>query len=388
MTEEPRRSSDPISRRRLLSYLGWGASAPALLAGGALPEWGELRLPGLASLPTALPPDDAIRLSSNENPYGMCGAARALWADAIEDANRYPFRWESQLLAALAEHHATSESHLVPGAGSTEILRMCAQAWLSPERGLVEANPTFETLGFYARSAGVPVRSIALDAEGRHDLDAMAAAIDDTTAVVYVCNPGNPSSTLVPQAELDSFLDAVPEHVIVLVDEAYHDFVDDDAYRTQIPRALASDNIIVIRTFSKVFGMAGMRVGYGIASSERIRELQAPRTEMSVSVPAAICATASIRDAAYPPAQKKLNAEARRVLTDGLDAMGIPYWASQANFVMAHLGRPMMPVNRAMAARGVQVGRLFPALPEGLRISIGTSDDMHRCVEELRRALG
>lgn len=387
MPDHPFRSSDALSRRRLLSYLGWGASAPALLAGGVLPEWGELRLPGLSSLPAMPPQEDTIRLSSNENPYGMCTAARAHWAQVVEDANRYPFRWESQLLAALAEHHGVSESQLVLGAGSTEILRMCAAAWLSPERGLVEANPTFETLGFYARAAGVPVRSIALDAEGRHDLDAMAAAVDDSTAVVYVCNPGNPSSTLAPQAALDAFLDATPERVIVLVDEAYHDFVDAPDYRSQIPRALASDNVIVIRTFSKIFGMAGMRVGYAIAAADRIRELQAPRTEMSVSVPAAVCATASIRDAAYPPEQKRLNTEARAVLTAGLDEMGIPYWESQTNFVMAHLGRPMMPVNRAMAAEGVQVGRLFPALPQGLRISIGTSEQMHRCVEVLRGVL-
>ena len=386
MPESALSSPGPLTRRRLRSCLGWSASAPALLAAGPLPEWGELRLPGLAAL-SPPPQPGAIRLSSNENPYGMCEAARARWMEVLEDANRYPFRWESELIAALAVHHGVSESNLVAGAGSTEILRMCAAAWLSPERGLVEANPTFETLGFYARGAGVPVRSIALDRQGRHDLDAMADAIDDATAVVYVCNPGNPSSTLVPQAQLDAFLDAIPDRVLVLVDEAYHDFVDAPDYRTQIPRALSSDNVIVIRTFSKVFGMAGMRVGYAIAGSERIGELQAPRTEMSVSVPAAVCATVSIRDSAYPVEQKRLNAEARSVLTDGLDEMGIEYWQSQTNFVMAHLGRPMMPVNRAMAARGVHVGRLFPALPQGLRISIGTPEQMHRCVEELRRAI-
>jgi len=386
MADPARTSSDSISRRRLLSNLGWGASASALLGGGLLPELGELRLPGARSLASAAQ-DGAIRLNSNENPYGMCAVARAEWAAVVEDANRYPDRWETLLLAALAKHHGVAESNLIAGAGSTEILRMSAAAWLSPQRGLVEANPTFETLGFYARDAGVTVRSIKLDKQGRHDLEAMAAAIDDSVAAVYVCNPGNPSSTLVPQAQLDAFLDAVPERVIVLIDEAYHDFVEAPEYRTQIPRALASDNVVVIRTFSKIFGMAGMRVGYAIAGAERIRELAAPRTHSSVSVPAAVCATASIGDARYPVDQQRLNHEARAVLLDGLGALGIPCWHSETNFVMAHLGRPMMPVNRAMARRGVQVGRLFPALPEGLRISIGTPAQMARCVDALGAAL-
>jgi histidinol-phosphate aminotransferase len=130
-----------------------------------------------------------------------------------------------------------------------------------------------------------------------------------------------------------------------------------------------------------------MRVGYAVGHAERIRELQAPRTEMSVSVPAAVCATASLRDAAYPVQQKRLNTEARTILTEGLDRLGIPYWESETNFVMAHLGRPMMPVNRAMARDGVLVGRLFPALPQGLRISIGTHEQMGQCVDALGRAL-
>lgn len=382
----PRVSEHDISRRRLLACLGWGTAAPSVLAGGFVPDWGELRLAGLPPA-TAAGSERPVRLSSNENPYGMCAAARQRFSQTLESANRYPFPWESELVTALAEHFGIAQGSISVGAGSTETLRMSAAAWVGAERPLVQAEPTFETLGAYARSAGHPIRSVPLDAEGRHDLGRMRDAIGAGPAVVYICNPGNPSSTLLAQADLDAFLDDLPGSVIALVDEAYHDFVDAPDYRTQIPRALASDNVVVIRTFSKIYGMAGMRVGYAIAQPQRIRELDGSRTEMSVSVVAAACAATSLRDAAYPIDQAQRNRESRAILTDALDQMGLPYFQSQTNFVMTHLGRPMLPVNEAMSRLGVQVGRLFPALPQHLRVSVGTPSEMERCVEALREVL-
>lgn len=373
---------EPLSRREVLTRLGWSGSVIGMLGAGPLPDFGELRVPGLPAAHAVQ--DGDIKLSSNENPYGMCAAARARFQIEVENANRYPFAVSAELQGSIARHLGVAESNIVLGAGSTEILRMCAAAW--SDRGVVQAEPTFETLGSYTRAAGHSVHSVPLDEEGRHDLEAMRARLGDA-GVVYVCNPSNPASTLLPQAEFDAFLDAVPTDKLILVDEAYHDFVLDPDYRSQVERAVASPNTIVLRTFSKIYGMAGMRVGYAVGPHARIRELDRYRTDMSVGLISAACAMTSLEDPDYAVDQRRLNVEAREVLEEGLSDLGLAYWRSETNFVMCDLGRPMMPVNEAMAAQGVLVGRLFPAVPEGLRISVGTPEQMHRCVEALGAVL-
>jgi histidinol-phosphate aminotransferase len=383
----PTKRSEPtarpeLSRRDMLTRLGWGGSALGMLGAGPLPDFGELRLSGL---PATAPQDGQIKLSSNENPYGMCEAARARLQAELPNANRYPFAWGAELHAAVAGHLGVSENNVALGAGSTEILRMCAAAW--GERGVLQADPTFETLGSYVRGAGHAVHGVPVDGDGQHDLDAMRRRLGDA-GVTYICNPGNPASTLLPQNDLDTFLDSVPSDKLVIIDEAYHEFVQAPDYHSQIERAVNSPNIVVIRTFSKVYGMAGMRVGYVVGPRGLVRQLDRHRTEMSVGVISAACATASLEDPHYAADQKRLNGDARKVLEDGLRDLGLPFWQSQTNFVMCDLGRPMMPVNRAMAAQGVLVGRLFPAVPQGLRISVGKPAQMQRCIEVLGRVLG
>lgn len=373
--------TEPLSRREVLARLGWSGSVIGMLGAGPLPDFGELRVPGL---PAHAVRGDDIKLSSNENPYGMCAAARARFQAEVENANRYPFAWSAKLHSAVASHLGVAESNVVLGAGSTEILRMSAAAW--SDRGVLQAEPTFETFGAYTRAAGHPVHGVSLDRNGRHDLSAMQARLGDA-GVVYLCNPSNPASTLLPQAELDAFLDAAPQNKLIIVDEAYHEFVVDSDYRSQIERAVASPNIVVLRTFSKVYGMAGMRVGYAVGPRELIRELDRYRTEMSVGVVSAACAVTSLEDPDYAADQQSLNLEARQILEEGLADLGLACWESETNFVMCNLRRPMMPVNRAMADRGVLVGRLFPAVPEHLRISVGTPEQMHRCLEALRAVL-
>ncbi|NKB89638.1 MAG: aminotransferase class I/II-fold pyridoxal phosphate-dependent enzyme [Acidobacteria bacterium] len=382
MTRTTPRSADRsqgLSRRDVLARLGWGGGAISMLGAGPLPDFGELRIEGLPAAQNA-----AIRLSSNENPYGMCQAARDRLQAEVENANRYPFAWSAPLHGAVARHVGVAESNVALGAGSTEILRMCAVAW--SERGVLQAEPTFETLGSYTRKFGNRVVGVPVDAEGRHDLNAMSDRLDEA-GVIYICNPSNPASTLLPQSELDAFLDRVPGDKLVIIDEAYHEFVDAPDYHSQVERSVASSNIVVIRTFSKIYGMAGMRVGYVVGPRALVRQLDAHRTEMSIGVISAACATASIEDPDYAADQKRLNLEARSILEAGLERLGRPVWESQTNFVMCDLGRPMMPVNRAMADRGVAVGRLFPALPNGLRISVGTPAQMHRCVDALEAVL-
>ncbi len=276
------------------------------------------------------------------------------------------------------------QSNITLGAGSTELLRAAAVAW--GDRVVLQAEPTFETLGMYARSAGHTVRGVPLTPDGRHDLDAMQSAWN-ATGLIYVCNPSNPSSTLVAQSDMDAFLDAVPGDKLVVVDEAYHEFVTDPDYRSQVERAINGDNVVVLRTFSKVYGMAGMRVGYAVGPAALVRQLEARVTELSVGVLSAACATASLADTAHAAEQSRLNAANRMILVDGLQSLGLEVWESQTNFVMVELGRDMLPVNEAMAAEGVLVGRLFPAVPTKLRISVGTPEQMQRCVDVLAGVL-
>jgi histidinol-phosphate aminotransferase len=372
-----------LSRRDVLARLGWGSSAVGLLGAAPLPDFGELRLPELR--PHQQPADSAaIRLSSNENPYGLFPAGIERLQAEIGNANRYPFVWGNELIGALATHLGVRQSNITLGAGSTELLRGAAVAW--GERAVLQAEPTFETLGMYARGAGHTVHGVPLTPDGRHDLDAMQSAWD-AAGLIYVCNPSNPSSTLVAQSDLDAFLDAVPGDKLVVVDEAYHEFVTDPDYRSQVDRAVNSDNVVVLRTFSKVYGMAGMRVGYAVGPAALIRQLEARVTELSVGVLSAACATASLGDAAHAAEQARLNSANRAILLAGLQSLGLEVWDSQTNFVMVELGRDMLPVNQAMAAEGVLVGRLFPAVPTKLRISVGTPEQMHRCVEALAGVL-
>lgn len=385
------------SRRRLLGFVGRGGAAAGVLGAGAWGHWGELRLPEL--LGTSVPPEvweerktarsaGAILLDSNENPFGMCGGARDALIEAAEEANRYPGEYQSKLRRRIADYHGVPVDQVATGSGSTDILRQAAGAWVRSDRSLVQARPTFEALGFYSRARGFDAVGIPVDATGRHDLEAMRAVIGDDTKLVYVCNPGNPTGTLMSQSALDSFIEDLPSHVIVLVDEAYHHYVDDPTYVSSLAHIEKGRNVLVARTFSKVYGMAGLRAGYAIGPAPLIDELRVQRLQNNINAIAGACAVASLNDERYHLSQRTLNADARKILTDGLDARGFAYWESQTNFVMIMLGREVRPTISAFRERGVYVGRPFPDVPTNLRVSIGTVDQMKRFVEEFDEVMG
>jgi histidinol-phosphate aminotransferase len=385
------------SRRQLLGLVGKGGAAASLLGAGAWGHWGELRLPEL--LGSELPMEElaerkaarlsgALLLDSNENPFGMCAAARERLVAAAEDANRYPGEYQAELRRCIADFHDVPTDHVATGSGSTDILRQAAGAWVRSDRALVQAQPTFEALGFYSRARGFEAVNVRLDSEGRHDLEAMRAEIGPETRLVYICNPGNPSGTLLPQEELDAFIEDMPSHVIVLVDEAYHHYVDDPDYASSLSHYQNGRNVLIARTFSKVYGMAGLRAGYAIGAGPIIEELRIQRLQNNINAIAGACAVASLEDTEYHQSQKRLNSEARKILTDALTDRGFDYWDSHTNFVMIMLGREVVPVIRAFRERGVYVGRPFPDVPENLRVSIGTPDQMRRFVKEFDEVLG
>jgi histidinol-phosphate aminotransferase len=324
----------------------------------------------------------AIRLSANENPYGPSPASIRAVAEAMQNASRYPDDAVDALTGQLAALHRVSQSEVLLGNGSSEILKLAASAWLPKSHRLVMADPAFEALAIYAAAIGAEVVRVPLTAAYAHDLEKMKAATVPG-ALLYICNPNNPTATITPKAAVRELLGTVPETTMVLVDEAYHHYASGSDYESVIPLVKAHPNLIVARTFSKVYGLAGLRCGYAVAQHPTIAALSAQQSWDSVNAAALAAASAGLRDTDWVATGKRRNAETRSWLYNQLRSKGLSHLPSETNFVMIDLGRDVKPVIASMRARGVEPGRLFPAMPHHLRITIGTPEEMRRFVEVL-----
>jgi histidinol-phosphate aminotransferase len=365
------------SRRSFLSVLGSGGLA---LAGGAC---AGRRAPS-AGASTPLPvggPDDplgVIRIGSNENPYGPGQAALAAVREAVPLANRYAFGATHDTVDAIAAHVRVPADHVGLGCGSSEILDAAVTAFTSPHHGLVTASPSFELPAERATTSGAPVGEVRVDAHGRLDLDAMGARATGV-GLVYLCNPNNPTSTVHGIADVRTFIEQVHRRspaATVLVDEAYHEYVDAPEYDTAIPIAVSDPRVLVIRTFSKIHGMAGLRVGYAVGQPSTVRRLRPWLGGMTMSVLSAAAARASLADTAHVAQQRALNREARAYTLAVLAPAGGAAFDSQANFVMVDVGRDCRSFAAACASRGVRIARSFPALAHHARITVGTLAEM------------
>jgi histidinol-phosphate aminotransferase len=328
-----------------------------------------------------------IRLGSNENSYGPGPAARAAIERALAEANRYPFGEVGQLAEALAADLGAERGEVVTGCGSGEILDAAVSAYTSPERGLVTAAPTFEAPALRAERLGAPVVSAPVDAEGRLDLRAMR---DQSVGagLVYLCNPNNPTSTVHGAADVGGFVEQVlagSAGTTVLIDEAYHEYVDAPTYASAVP--LAHPRVIVTRTFSKIHGMAGLRVGYAVGQRGTLAPLGRWLTDVGMSIVGAVAGRASLADRAHLEQQRTLNREARRRTMAVFERAGCRAFASEANFVMVNVGRDCRQFAAACLERGVRVARPFPPLMQYARISLGTLDEMTRACEVFAAAL-
>jgi len=281
-----------LSRRNFFKTAGLGA---AVAASASFPvellSWAE---------PSRAPePGGPILLNSNENAYGPFPSVMAM-ANPFQGVNRYPDHHSDVISERLAAQYKVEVARVLTGCGSTEILRMAAYAFTGPGRKLVMASPTFEAIGFYSSSVQAPIVKVPLAANLTHDLDAMLKAAGTDAGLVYICNPNNPTGNVTPRAEIDAFIAKLPKTTRVLIDEAYHDFVPSSAdYVSFLDRPLAGDNrVIVARTFSKIYGLAGMRLGYGIATQDTAAEMRRHRLEDSLNVFVMRCAMASMDDAA------------------------------------------------------------------------------------------
>jgi histidinol-phosphate aminotransferase len=339
----------------------------------------------LVSLPsTAAVAKARVRLDSNENPYGPSKRAQDAMAGARSIAARYPDDLEDQVAGVLAKLHGARPEGVLLGCGSGEILRMADLAFLGPGRTVVAADPTFEAVLAFARVTKAEATKVPLTADFRHDLPKMAAACGERTGLVYVCNPNNPTGTIVKRAELAAFVAAVPESAVVLVDEAYHHFVEDPDYGSAMELVSKRPNVVVARTFSKIYGLAGMRLGYAVGPDDKIAAMRPHKNWSNANAAVLEAALASVDDADHVKQQRRLMNDTRRWLCEELKKDGRTTIPSETNFVMIDVGGDVAPIIEAMRSRQIFVGRRFAALPSWLRVSIGTREETSAFLDALR----
>jgi histidinol-phosphate aminotransferase len=327
-----------------------------------------------------------LRLDSNENPLGLAPAARSAVLEGMAEANRYPFTAMGPLREAIAARHGTTAAHVLLGNGSTEILRVAVAAFGGAEGLLITADPTFEDIADYARPFPYRIEKVPLTPAFAHDIPAMRSRAERATGpvVAYLCNPNNPTATLTGCAGIAGWIAEAPERVFFVVDEAYFDFVDDPQYWSFDRVAVGNPNVLVVRTFSKIFGMAGLRAGYGIGHPRTIARLGAHVTQTTPNHLAQVAAIASLRDPDLVARGRATNARARRMLLDVLEELDLECLPSHANFVMHRIPGDLPTYQRRMQGRGVLVGRSFPPMLTYNRVSIGLPAEMEEFAGILR----
>ena len=334
-------------------------------------------------------PAGMIRLGSNENPYGpgphvVTAVERALH----DDGNRYT-RMPMLLTGRLASSLSVSSGSLIVSAGSGDLLRAAVLAFVAPDKPLVAASPTFEAPIRTAEWLRLPMRLVPLLPSLANDLDRMTDQ-GRGAGLVYLCNPDNPTGTFQTRASVVTLIETLARtspDTVVMVDEAYFDCADDPAYGSVVAIAAERRNVVVVRTFSKIHGLAGMRVGYVVAHPETLERMRPYVGGGVVACASAAAAMASLEDTEYFRRQQALNREARTRLTKALTDVGHPPVPSQANFVMVDVRRDVREFGSACRALGVLVGRPFPPLATQARISFGTPDEMTRAIDVFRRVL-
>lgn len=364
-----------LSRRHVL------VAPPALLAGGLLAT-----RPALAQGPPAAA-RGAIRLAGNENPLGPGPAARAALAAAAGDAWKYPMGEEMALRAMIAEREGLTPAHVLLGAGSSEILHLAALVAGAGGGEMLTCAPTFDYAAGQVRAIGGRARELPLDAAMRFDLPALRVAVSQATRLVYLCNPNNPTGTWLPGGDLRGFIAGLPQSVTVLVDEAYLELATDVAEHSMVDRVRAGDNVIVARTFSKLHGLAGLRIGYALARPDLAARLGQLRL-VALCGPGLAAAAASYRDFDFQATSRRQIAEGVAITTAALDEIGRPHTDTRGNFVFFDTGAPVAAFLGAMRERGFSLGRPYAAYPNWCRVSMGTVAQMQQFTGALRAHFG
>ena len=329
-------------------------------------------------------PDDIIKLASNENPLGPSPKAMEVMKSIVNQVNIYPDGGGWKLRNAIAEKFSLSMDNVILGNGSNEIIEFIGHAFLSPGDQIIAAEHAFVVYKLMATLFGAETIEIP-DPGLVHDLDSMADAVTERTKEIFIANPNNPTGTLVTQEQIDRFMDRVPDRVIVVFDEAYYEFLDTPPDTLKYVRE--GRNVVVMRTFSKIQGLAGLRIGYGLAPSGLASVLQKTRQPFNANHLAQEAALAALADEEHQFETKRITDNGRQFLQQSFDEMGLEYIPSYANFVLVKVGDGDA-VFDALLRKGVIVRAMRGyKLPEWVRISVGTKEENQRCVELLKEVV-
>ena len=332
-----------------------------------------------------------IRIDSNENPNGPGEHVFAAIRAHLTESNRYPVKGEDDLIKVIAKKHNVQPDNIILGCGSGELLRAAVQAFTAKDRALLVPEPTFEAPANFAKFTGVPVVTRNVDAALRIDLDAMSDASRDTRpGLVYFCNPNNPTATVHSHADVKALIDRIGERspqTTILVDEAYHEYVQNPAYATHIPTALENSRVVVTRTFSKVFGMAGLRVGYAIGQPATLAKLSSWILGNNISQLSLMAAAATVSNASHIAREVQRNRETRAYTVSFFEKAGYKPADCQANFLMVDIHRDSKAFKMECIKHKVAIGRPFPSLPTYARVSLGTMPEMKKALGVFRTTL-
>jgi histidinol-phosphate aminotransferase len=389
----------PLSRRSFLSLLEPETSpssfASAARGDGEAEQASSSAKKGAPAAPAAPAPADpnALHLDKNENPLGPGPVAMEAMTRGFEFAGRYPTNAKpatSELRETIARKFGVRPENVLLANGSGELLRVATRVYTSPSRHLLTAAPTFGSPEEMAAQVGSSVKRVLVDQEGKLDLDKMAAG-SRWAGLVFFCNPNNPTATVHSFRAVADFVGRVRREspgTAILIDEAYHDYVEDPNYGSAVALALENPDVLVTRTLSKAYGMAGMRVGYAIGQAKTIEGLQRWIMTFTTNSIAQAAAVAALKDQGHIDREKARNTEVRQYVTRFFNDLGYKTTNSEGNFVFVNLGLPSKEFKDACAKQGVIVGREFPPLEKTwARISLGTMEQMKKATAVFARVL-
>jgi histidinol-phosphate aminotransferase len=373
--------SHDVSRR---SFFGGVAAALGYLGLGPSTDLFAQNRPGAAgnAVPRMRGNDDydaIAHLSSNENCWGPPESVMKAMNNAWKYSNRYGYP-DANIVQEIAKHHGVKPENILLTAGSGEVLDVVGTTFLPAGKKVLGVEPTYSTVYQHATSIKSEAITLPLGKDYRQDIPAMIKAAHtnaDKLGFVYLCNPNNPTGLIVTSKEVKQLLDGIPAGMPVLIDEAYHHFVDNPEYATSVPYVLEGRPVIIARTFSKIAALAGMRLGYAIASKEMIDKMR-PYSMGSINALVKHGGVAALKDTASQANIKKMVTDSRKKTTAELNAYGYETIPSETNFFMVNIGREIQPVIQEFLAKKVQVGRPFPPMTTHMRVSVGTDEEMAR----------
>ncbi|MGO4544199.1 histidinol-phosphate transaminase [Paenibacillus sp. 2TAB23] len=329
---------------------------------------------------------EVIKLASNENPFGCSEQAKAAVIEELSNFNIYPDGASVELTVALAKELQVEPNQIIFGTGSSEIILMINRAFISPGDETIMADETFPQYKHNAEIENARIVEVPLK-EGKHDLPAMAAQINDRTKIIWICNPNNPTGTIVTLQELTAFMQQVPANVLVMLDEAYGEYIDDPEFPDGIQLLKEHRNLIVLRTFSKIYGLAALRIGFGVGHPDVIRFTNQVREPFNTSRAAQAAAKAALADKAFITYCRDQNKQGLTYLSEQFDRLGLSYFPAYGNFIMVDVKRSSPEVFDGLLRRGIISRPRWAYYPNHIRITVGTREQNEKFVAALEQVL-